>query len=244
MPSEIFTLTRPIGRPLHVEHEKRMRVLEPGFVYLFNHTVPYRATAVQEYHAVSVAIPGDELRSRVAITDSLCGLSIGHENQSTAGALLCSFADHLKSAADQEVETEFASLTEHFLDLIALLISRPERTPVSSESSTVLAHRARALKYIRCHLAESTLTPARIAAGCGISLSYLKTVFRGTGRGIEEHVFAERLEHARRALLDPSRSHASISTIAYTTGFNHPAHFARAFKRRFGTTPSELRARG
>jgi AraC-like DNA-binding protein len=44
-------------------------------------------------------------------------------------------------------------------------------------------------------------------------------------------------------LSDPRARHLSVSTIAYRTGFSHPAHFSRAFRRRFGVSPSEIRLR-
>jgi hypothetical protein len=52
----------------------------------------------------------------------------------------------------------------------------------------------------------------------------------------------QRLSAAYRALTDRARSRAPISTIAYGAGFTDLSNFYRAFRQRFGCTPSDVRA--
>ncbi|MFC5391339.1 helix-turn-helix domain-containing protein [Bosea vestrisii] len=54
-------------------------------------------------------------------------------------------------------------------------------------------------------------------------------------------LLATRLEESRRALLDPRRAGEGIASIAYCAGFNDLSVFNRAFRNRFGMTPSDLR---
>ena len=56
------------------------------------------------------------------------------------------------------------------------------------------------------------------------------------------YVLAQRLEACRRDIEDRRLDATSITELAMRRGFNHPAHFSRAFKARFGITPSEWRA--
>jgi AraC family transcriptional activator of pobA len=49
-----------------------------------------------------------------------------------------------------------------------------------------------------------------------------------------------RLNRAARRLLEEA---APVSSIGYEVGFESPSYFTERFRRRFGTTPSEFRAR-
>jgi len=60
--------------------------------------------------------------------------------------------------------------------------------------------------------------------------------------GVAGYVLAQRLEACRRDIEDRRLDATSITELAMRRGFNHPAHFSRAFKARFGVTPSECRA--
>jgi AraC-like DNA-binding protein len=54
-------------------------------------------------------------------------------------------------------------------------------------------------------------------------------------------VLEQRLLLARRFLLQESSRDRKVSDIAYTAGFNDLSYFHRAFRRRFGMTPSDMR---
>ena len=44
------------------------------------------------------------------------------------------------------------------------------------------------------------------------------------------------------ARADPGRARDKISTLVFEAGFHDLSHFARAFRRRYGDTPSGMRA--
>jgi AraC-like DNA-binding protein len=123
-----------------------------------------------------------------------------------------------------------------------MLIVEPGQQASAAEGSSRVAHRNRALRHIRAHLPDRDLTPTRVAEDCGLSLAYLHEIFRGSGRGVEATIFAERLERAGVVLLAPDHAGSQIATIAYRLGFSDPAHFTRAFRRHFGVSPSEWRS--
>lgn len=60
------------------------------------------------------------------------------------------------------------------------------------------------------------------------------------GMSVGEYLRNLRLESAALRLFDPG---ADISQVALECGFNSHPHLCREFKRRFGTTPSQYRAR-
>lgn len=59
-----------------------------------------------------------------------------------------------------------------------------------------------------------------------------------TGKSAQEFIALRLFEHAKRQLLHPE---LTIKQIALQTGFQHPQHFVRFFKRHAGITPTEFR---
>ena len=60
------------------------------------------------------------------------------------------------------------------------------------------------------------------------------------GMGFNEYVNSFRVEEAKRILVDPSKSHLSITGAGLEAGFNSIPTFQRAFKQHTGQTPSEF----
>ncbi|PZR00375.1 MAG: GlxA family transcriptional regulator [Cereibacter sphaeroides] len=78
------------------------------------------------------------------------------------------------------------------------------------------------------------------ARALGMTPRRLEGLFRtalGTTPG--QHALDLRLQAARRMLIDTRHP---VQEIALRTGFSSPTAFARAFRRRFGTSPTHLRA--
>jgi AraC family transcriptional activator of pyochelin receptor len=84
------------------------------------------------------------------------------------------------------------------------------------------------------------LTLERIARQCGINRSKLSRGFRELyGTSVADALSERRLEQARKALL---ATDLPIGLIGYRSGYQNNASFTRAFGRRFGVSPSELRS--
>jgi AraC-like DNA-binding protein len=56
-----------------------------------------------------------------------------------------------------------------------------------------------------------------------------------------EFVLEQRLLYAHRLLGNPGGREQKIAMIAYAAGFGDLSYFNRAFRRRFGMTPSDRR---
>lgn len=59
-----------------------------------------------------------------------------------------------------------------------------------------------------------------------------------TGKTAQEHIALRLFEYAKRLL---RRGELNVKEVAVQTGFQHPQHFARFFKRLAGITPTEYR---
>jgi AraC-like DNA-binding protein len=57
-----------------------------------------------------------------------------------------------------------------------------------------------------------------------------------------EYVLEQRLLRAHRILTDPQRASDKISVVAWDSGFGDVSYFNRAFRKRFGLAPSDVRA--
>ena len=85
-------------------------------------------------------------------------------------------------------------------------------------------------------------TCATIAARHRIKPRWIQRLFEREDMTFTEYVLAQRLARAHRLLADPRYAGQKISTIAFNVGFGDLSYFNRAFRRRYGAAPSELRA--
>jgi len=98
---------------------------------------------------------------------------------------------------------------------------------------------ARRMIDLRWH---EKITIAEIARGVGVNRDKLVRGFRMLyGNSIAEILAERRLEEARRLLL---ASDLPVATVGYRCSYLNNASFTRAFTRRFGVAPSELRRTG
>jgi AraC-like DNA-binding protein len=97
-----------------------------------------------------------------------------------------------------------------------------------------------AMQFIRANYAKK-LTVARLARSVAMSTSHFAHRFTAVVRmSPMRYVREVRLELARTLLGEPG---ARASDVAARVGFESAAHFAREFKRRYGTPPSRYRVR-
>ena len=103
--------------------------------------------------------------------------------------------------------------------------------------------RAAVLRIIEDCLSDSRLNTPTVAARLGITPRYLRKLLEETGRSFSEHLLDARLKRAAALLRDPDQRHRNISAIAFACGFGDLSYFNRTFRRRYGATPSVVRAR-
>jgi AraC-like DNA-binding protein len=108
-----------------------------------------------------------------------------------------------------------------------------------SERGDSRVHQAIALIQARYH--QPTLRQAAIATEVGLTPAALAVRFKAeTG-----HTFGDWLRHVRimNAALLLTSSPKSVKEIWVEVGYNHASNFDHEFQKRFGTSPSEYRAR-
>ena len=92
------------------------------------------------------------------------------------------------------------------------------------------------------HLDQPDLSVAALAFRHGCTPRFIQRLFEAEGTTFTEYVLTRRLARAHRLLSDPRRAGDKISTIAFDAGFSDLSYFNRAFRERYGDTPSSVRA--
>lgn len=105
--------------------------------------------------------------------------------------------------------------------------------------SPALAQAARDLAGRR--LTDSDLSPSALARELNVSPRTLQRAFAREGRPLSTYIRRRRLEEARRELVAPHRR-MTITEIAARWQFADSGHFARAFRKYYGRTPTDYAA--
>lgn len=95
-----------------------------------------------------------------------------------------------------------------------------------------------AIDYIGNHYTFEKISVEKLAALCGISVSYLRRLF-GCCYGVSpvEYITSLRLVYARELLCS---GEFSVTAAAEHAGFNDISYFSRTFKAHFGMSPANL----
>ncbi len=211
--------------------------LSEGSSVLIEQCRPSQITAPHgSCRLLALQAPRAWLRARRPLVESQIMKPIGRH--SSAQDLAKAYAGILLRDEGSEPLEGYAS--DHIADLI-VAIGSSSQEPV--ETRGVRAARLRAIKDdIARHLGSPSLSASEIASRQGISPAYLRKLFFASGTSFTDFVLGERLSRAYRMLRDSRLASRQIGTIAFDVGFSDLSYFNRTFRRRYGATPSEVRA--
>jgi AraC-like DNA-binding protein len=121
------------------------------------------------------------------------------------------------------------------------VIAKSDAAPADASLRPKDYQRMRAVvEFLEAHLDE-TPTLEAIARHAGTSVNTLQRIFRIVhDTTVFDYVRARKLHRAREAL---ERDGASVAQAAYIAGYTSAANFATAFRRFFGVSPKNFRAR-
>jgi AraC-like DNA-binding protein len=133
----------------------------------------------------------------------------------------------------------------HIYDLAALAMGATRDAAEFAKNRGLAAARLRAIKTdIAANLSRGDLSVGEIALRQRVTPRYVQMLFETEGTTFSEFVRNARLNKAHRMLVDQRLVDRSISVIAFEAGFRDLSYFNKAFRRRFGGTPSEVRTAG
>lgn len=147
-------------------------------------------------------------------------------------------------AEDTLEPSTHAAVASHFRDMAAILLRRSRNPAERDRNGSIRTARLAAIKADIAENAGDDLSVAAVALRHGITPRYLAKLFEADGTTFSQFVLLQRLERARRMLVDPRCGHMTISSVAFEAGFGDLSYFNRAFRRHYGATPSDIRALG
>jgi AraC-like DNA-binding protein len=131
----------------------------------------------------------------------------------------------------------------HVCDLLAVALGATCDAAQVAEARGVRAARLHAIKAdVMAALGRAELSVAHVAKRHQVTPRYVQMLFEAEGTTFSQFVREQRLDRARRMLVDPLLRGRSISAIAYSVGFGDLSNFNHAFRRRYGASPSDVRA--
>ncbi|QMU73057.1 helix-turn-helix domain-containing protein [Streptacidiphilus sp. P02-A3a] len=230
-------LCRQVSTWTKLEQDGRQVRQQAGDLVALDSTAPYRLE-FPEYvdnqtllipHA-DLALPADQIRRATALR---LGAGTGMDTLVAA---------HLSRIVDQGS----ARLAQPTVELVRALITTSLGDTLGAREplENTLDLELRIVEYLRNHLPERDLTPARVAAAHHISVRQLYTVLARSGICFGDWLRTNRLEASRRELGRPESRTLSVATIAHRWGFANLSHFSRVFRAAYGLTPTEWRQLG
>jgi AraC-like DNA-binding protein len=198
---------------------------------------PGGATIVAPTRHVSLTVPRRALAPRVLTAKS----SVIPARNDALQLLRC-YLGNLEHAPPATAAVQKLAVA-HVYDIVTMLLGATGDDAALARGRGVRAARIMAIKNdIAARLTEPDLSVATVAQRNRISARYLHRLFEEDGTTFSTFVLELRLARAERLLTDARHAQQSISTIGYDVGFGDLSYFYRSFRRRFGATPSDVRA--
>lgn len=226
------------GRGL-LKQDGRSALLNPGDFALYDTTRPYDLHFDDDFSQLVLRLPRSIVNGRLAEAEQLTALRVMGDRG--AGMLASMFLRQLHAQIGDIDELSVARLHASAVDLLATALAEQLGAHAQVSEGQILLRR-RVAAFIDVNLGNPNLNCEFIATQHNISERYLRKLFESSQMSVSEWIWSRRLDQAHRDLADPLHDHLSITAIGYDSGFKDSAHFSRAFRSKFGVSPSAFRA--
>jgi AraC-like DNA-binding protein len=237
--------------PTRIEQGGRSVELAEGSSVLIEQCEPsWVKVAAADCNLLAVQAPRQRVRSRFRGLEDRFMVPIS--DRSATMSLVRAYTSVLleQSQAGNALLARF--VPEHIIDLIAAAVDTigPDAgqgkggvSPATARRRGIAAARLHAIKTdIREHLDNCSMSVSLMAARHGISPRYIRSLFESDQTTFTDYVLHQRLARVHGRLIDQRFAGHLISTIAFEAGFGDLSYFNQAFRRRYGATPSDIRA--
>lgn len=236
-----FSLMVNLGGPYLVSQGNREILLDDGEATLVTSAEPCSFTHHPPGGVLALLVPRAPFASLVPTAENRYLQRIPRDNR--ALKLLTSYITMTRDAQTITDHGLQPLVVAHVHDLMAVAIGASRDAIDLAQGRGIRAARMREIKQdIARHLAQADLAVATLAARHRCTPRFIQRLFESEGTTFTEYVLGQRLALAYRLLSDPRRDSDKIATLAYDTGFGDLSYFNRMFRRRFGASPSDIRA--
>jgi AraC-like DNA-binding protein len=225
-----------------VVSRKREVVLEPGDALLMSAGEAKVFDRHSHGGSLSFRIPHSSLSSIVTGIDDLVMHLIPQGAEVLK--LLAGYAAPLFNEITLSTPKFRCTAVNHLLDLIALALVAEEDANGLGVGGLSAARLSEAKSYIVENSFRRDLSVGTVATHLGVTPRKLQRMFESEGTTFSEFLLGQRLSRAHRMLTEPRWIQSAVATVAYDAGFGDLSYFNRSFKRRFGSTPSDVRNGG
>lgn len=220
---------------LRVSHRHRLIDLHAGDLFMLDSAEGYVLDAAEQCSARTIEIMRTSFGAWNYPAEALSSRLLHHDHGVVR--LLSSMVDSL--AEDPGVF--FGDEHRLVQDMLARLLINVRYDDDSGISRGDLQLMERMRRWVRAYPEKGDLSPEMLAVEFGLSRRNLYRIFSHLGTTPAQWLWTVKLEQGHEMIADPSCSRLPVSAIAYQCGFHDPAHFSRAFKKRYGITPKALR---
>ena len=142
-------------------------------------------------------------------------------------------------------DAPLASAVAHLHELLASSIDARWSANLPPEREAADAPRLALIQQtIHARLGDAALSLETIARLHHTTPRQVQRLFARQGTCFSDYLREARMQRARARLANPRERHRRVLQIALDCGFDDIPAFSRAFRRRFGMTPSEAREAG
>ncbi|MCJ2089989.1 helix-turn-helix domain-containing protein [Methylobacterium sp. E-005] len=204
--------------------------MSPGDISITDSGRPFLIGAYEDYEEIRLSATRADFKAHIGEPDAYAGRLIG---RSPLNALFATYLRSYAALVPGMTEAEAGIANEGTLHLLRGLVG----APTGDVRATAL--RSLAAVHIERSLHHPKFGPDALCRTLCVSRSRLYAAF-ADGEGVAAAIRDARLDRAHRQLSVPSGD--SIATIMYRCGFTNASVFSTAFRRRFGSTPRDLKA--
>lgn len=206
--------------------------LRPGEISINDLARPFERSDALERGSVVLTLPRETVE-RMAPGRVLHGVVLSGATAALLGA-------HMQMIAGRIGELPRAS-ARCLRDATAAMLGAALASGTAESTSFDAARTIEVKRHIRRNLSRLSLGPDSIAREMRVSRTKLYRLFEAEG-GVARYIAARRLAAAAEALRDPG-DFRLMSALVAAFGFGSAAAFSRAFRARYGETPSDFRRR-
>ncbi len=236
-PAPDYRFLFPVEGELTLRQDGQEARLAPGFGRLMTLDTPFELLHDSMLRGVILSIPArgiDGPLNRKAPLDAALDLTTG------LGRVLHGMLLSLHAERNRLDAAQFNAVTDRVVELLCMVAAGDDRPDAPDHLAQV---EAAIRRYARDHATEPDLTGASMARALGWSLRQVQLALQRSGTTPRELIREERLRVVRDRLQRPEYTHMTISELACALGFSSASALSTAFRRRFGTSPRELRRR-
>ena len=226
--------------PVQFANADQEHVYEAGSACLVDRGRPLRVFGPRGGSVKFVTVQAAALKALVAQPEDLSGRPV---RPGPALGLLGRYLRSLASFKETPSSKLATTIGVHLIDLVAATLGpTAEAADMVTERGVKAARLQAILAEVALRFSDPDFDLDNVARALGISRRYAQKLLEETGKSFTEHLAGRRLERALAMLTDRHHLNLAIIDIALAVGFGDVSHFNRMFRRRFGETPSGVRA--